>query len=895
MSGYPAALPKPSVAPGAVACIACLMLVALSFGGDEPSTGPSATPRTQPLSFVPNRGQVDEPVRYYAHASGFAAYFTAAGVTFDLRKGARGAALELSFVGAGRNPAITAARPAPGTANYFTGDRRYTSLPTFTELRYHDVWPGIDVAFRSQHGQLKYEFHVRAGAEPSDIRLAYAGADSIAVGPTGALAVGNHAGTLRDAAPIAKQGRSGVASRYTVAGDSYGFALGPYDRSRPLLIDPGLEYSTFLGGVDPDGASHVAVDGAGNGYVSGFTSSAGFPTSPGAYDTTIGGQRDSFLTKLSPTGQIVYSTYLGGTGVDDWSMVAVDGAGNAYVAGDTRSSDFPTTPGTDHSLGGSADAFVAKIDPTGGGLVYSTYLGGGELENVRGLAIDAAGHAYVTGQTASSDFPGTSGGPQPGQPVAGGIDGYVARLSPTGRSVDWATYLGGRFFEAPSDVAVDELGNAYVTGQTDSSDFPTTPGAYDATRGAFEDGFVTKIDAAGTAYDYSTLLGGDNIDTPTAIAVDGGGNAYVTGSGGADWPTTPGAFDRGLAGFPDAFITKLNPSGGALVYSTFLGARGGGQGTGPEDIALDGSNQAFVTGSTGRNVPTTPGAVDTTRAGVDAIVMGVNAAGSALVFGTYLGGSSHDFAQGIGLAGNRAVVAGSTGSSDFPVTPGAPQTSAGSLEDAFVAKLGLFQGYPRPRGATPTRLSLVVAYKFRECSSAQELQHGPPLAYSSCPPRIESTELTTGTPDSNGLFVRMEAFLQFNVIAGNASTPTDEADVKVALHVNDVLTKSLEPYTGEIRARVLTRQTDRDAGIMQTTTDFPLGLTAACIPNADPRLGSACDAVTTMDALIPGSAPEGSRAIWQFAQAHVYDAGPDGNVLTEADNSIYLRQGIFIP
>jgi hypothetical protein len=180
----------------------------------------------------------------------------------------------------------------------------------------------------------------------------------------------------------------------------------------------------------------------------------------------------------------------------------------------------------------------------------------------------------------------------------------------------------------------------------------------------------------------------------------------------------------------------------------------------------------------------------------------------------------------------------------------------------------------------------VIAYKFRQCSSSQELQHGPPLAYSSCPPRVESTQVTTGTPDSNGLFVRMEAYLALKVITG---------DARVTLHVNDVLTMALEPYTGEIRARVLARLTDRDDSIIQTTSDFPLGLTAPCVPDADPRLGSACDAVTTLNALLPGAVTEGGRSIWQLAQAQVYDAGPDGDVATEADNTVFLRQGIFIP
>jgi hypothetical protein len=672
-------------------------------------------------------------------------------------------------------------------------------------------------------------------------------------------------------------------------GNSYGFALGSYDRARPLTIDPGLDYSTFLGGVDVDVGDKVAADTAGYAYVVGSTESAGFPTTPGAYDTTIGGQRDAYITKLSPAGQLVYSTYLGGSGNEESSGIAIDGGANVFMAGDTTSADFPTTPGADHSLGGDSDAYVTKLDPTGSSLLYSTYLGGSGIENtLGGLAIDQAGHAFATGQTTSTDFPGTSGGPQPQLANPGGVDGFVARMSDTGRSIDWATYLGGRFNDTPRDLALDGIGNAYVTGETDSSDFPTTPGAYDSTHGAYEDGFITKIDAAGTTFDYSTLIGGQSGDILKAIAVDGGGNAYVTGGGSPDWPTTPGAFDRGVAGYSDAVITKLNPSGSALVYSTFLGSRlPGSQGTDPADIALNGSNEAFVAGSTGLTIPITPGAYDSTRNGVDAFVMGVDAAGGGLIYSTYLGGSTYDFAAGIALAGDRAIVVGDTGSADFPTTPGAPQTTyGGASSDAFVAKLPIFRGYPRPRGASPLVLPLVVAYKYPQCSSSQALQHGPPLSYRSCPPQAESGQLTTGTPDSNGLFVRMQAYLGLRVVTG---------DVQVNLHVNDVLTKALEPYPGEIRARVLARLTDRDGTIPQTTTDFVLGVTAPCVPDADPRLGSACDAVTTIDSLIPGAVPEGGRSVWQLAQAQVFDAGPDGDVLTAADNTVYLRQGIFIP
>jgi hypothetical protein len=388
-----------------------------------------------------------------------------------------------------------------------------------------------------------------------------------------------------------------------------------------------LVYSTFLGGSGGSSGSSIAVDSNGNAYVAGTTASVDFPTTAGAFQLVSGGGNDGFVTKLDPTGSsLVFSTYLGGSSSDQANGIAVDTAGNAYVTGQTQSSNFPTSAGALQSASGGCssyypyqcDAFVAKLDSTGTALVFSTYLGGSSDDSGMGIAVDADGNAYVTGYTTSPNFPTTAGA---FQPDFGGVAGtFVTKLNPTGTVLVYSTYLGGSGSDVGSGIAVDAAGNAYVTGTARSSDFPTTAGAFQVTSGGLSDAFVTKLDPSGSALVYSTYLGGGDYDGGWAIAIDGEGNAYVTGgthvSGcycNANFPTTPDAFQPQFAGGlgpagsgSDAFFTKLNPAGSALLYSTYLGGRNNDSGNG---IALDSAGNAYIAGSTNStNFPTTPGA-----------------------------------------------------------------------------------------------------------------------------------------------------------------------------------------------------------------------------------------------------------------------------------------------
>ena len=674
-----------------------------------------------PLSFIPNEGQTEDAVRYYAQGAGYGFFFTKEGARLSFADGEGGGhALALDFLGANPGATLEAQKRLSGEVNYLRGDdpaKWQQGLPTHGELLYGGLWPGIDMAVRGEEGgKLKYEFHLKPGSSVEDVRLAYRGAERLSVGAGGQLLVQTSLGVVEDAAPVSYQRIGGerveVESRYRLTGDGgYGFAMGAYDPRYPLIIDPELDYSTFLGGTSGEFFSNVgrgiAVDADGRAYVTGETFSSDFPTTPGAFDTSFDGSEDAFVTKLNASGsRLVYSTFLGGESGDNGTDIAVRD-GQAYVTGSTDSTGFPTTPSAyDTTYNGGqggfrGDAFVTKLKASGSALDYSTFLGGTSSDGGQGIAV-RGGRAYVTGSTNSFDDPLID--PQfPTTPGAfdttrnGVIDVFVTKFNTAGSALDYSTFIGGANLDLASDIAVDADGRAYVTGEafptTTTGAFPTTTGAFDRTSNG-TDAFVTKLNASGSRLVYSTFLGGESGDNGTDIAVRDG-QAYVTGlTFSFDFPTTPGAFDRTFGGGGNAFVTKLNASGSRLVYSTFLGGTNGDGGNG---IAVDGMGRAYVTGSTfsPNDFPTTPGAYDTTHnGGQDAFVTKLNAAGSGLVYSTFLGGTSvdgrsaDDFGSGIAVRGGRAYVTGATTSSDFPTTPGAFDTSFnGGFSDAFVTKL----------------------------------------------------------------------------------------------------------------------------------------------------------------------------------------------------------------
>jgi hypothetical protein len=609
-----------------------------------------------PLYFEPNQGQTDPQVKFLARGPGYALFLTSteavlrlesrklspppplplqegkesgvakAATPSPLAGEGEGAVLRMKLLGAHASPEVSGIDPLPGKVNYFRGKDLaswHTGIPIYAQVRYDEVYPGIALVYYGHQRQLEYDFVVAPGADPKQIRLAFEGTRSTPrLNEQGDLVLPTALGDMRLHKPVVYQKVDGqrqeVAGHYVLyltdeegqeEGVQVGFEVATYDHSRPLIIDPLLAYSTYLGGSNnSDWGNGIAVDGVGQAYVTGETSSADFPTR-NALQPTYNGFSSAFIAKLSVDGSaLIYATYFAGTSGAGGNGIAVDGAGNAYITGYTGSTDFPThnalqpACALNPSYGYCYDAFVAKVNAEGSALVYSTYLGGSSGEWGWGIAVDGTGQAYVTGNTNSADFP-TRNALQPAcasnQVDFCSEDAFVAKVNAEGSALVYSTYLGGSSSEWGWGIAIDGTGHAYVTGHTYSTDFPTrnalqpecAPSRYDC-----QDIFVAKLSAEGLALVYSTYLGGNGIDRGDSIAVDEAGRAYVTGiTYSTDLPIQS-ALQPAHGGQFDAFVAKLSTEGSALVYSTYLG---GGDFDWGHGIAVDRVGQAYVTGGTG--------------------------------------------------------------------------------------------------------------------------------------------------------------------------------------------------------------------------------------------------------------------------------------------------------
>jgi hypothetical protein len=671
-----------------------------------------------PLAFEANEGQWNDEVRFLARGrSGMVALEARRAVLIPASPSA--GTVRMEMLGESAQPLIEGADVLPQTTNYFIGGEPSEwrqGVRSYRRVVYREVYRGIDAVFHSgQSGELEYDFIVQPGADPRAIRLRFDGATAVAI-EQGALVIRTGGEPIRMARPVAYQldgeSRSGVTARYRMIGkNTIGFTVGNYDRSKELIIDPVvLGFSTFLGGTGDESATAIAIDADRNTYIAGQTASANFPVKEGYRDTIAGGS-DVFVVKLNPAGdQVIFSTFLGGSGDERSPRLALDSRGNIYLAGTTTSLDFPVTEGAPQGTfgGGNSDAFVVKLSADGKRLLFSTYLGGEAAEPARGIAADEHGDIYVAGVTLSAAFPVTPGALQTTR--RGPRDAFAAKLRVEPPSLLWATYLGGSDEEFDVSLAVDAAGSAYISGRTFSTDYPTTPGAFQTTFGGagtgsqrYGDAVVTKIHPDGSSLVYSTYLGGLSGDIATAIAVDSTGAAYITGlTLSRNFPTTAGSFQpQHGGGDADNFVTKLAPEGDRLLFSSFLGGNNSEQ---ANAIAVDRLGNIHVSGTTSAtDFPTTSDALSRTRTGTnDAFVTIIRSDGAQILYSTYLGGSApsggpqdNNWAIAVDSAGNT-YTAGQTRSFDFPVTAEAPQTTYSGGDDAYVTKFTVQR--ERPEG-----------------------------------------------------------------------------------------------------------------------------------------------------------------------------------------------------
>jgi hypothetical protein len=594
-----------------------------------------------------------------------------------------------------------------GYYNYLIGNdpsKHASYVGLYKEAVVKSVYNGIDLRYYFDKGYLRYDFVVQPGADPSQIKFELDGEYKEYL-KNNTLCYTTRFGEvqMQDLYVYQQSDKKQVQAKFAQQNGAWQFQLSNYDKTQPLIIDP-LIYSTYIGGSADDEGYSIAVDGSGNAYITGYAKSTNYDITPGTFQTAYGGgYSDLFVTKLNSTGTaLIYSTYIGGSSQDEGRSIAIDNFGDVYVTGRTGSTNFYITPGAFQTTiqGSFFDVFVTKLNSTGTALIYSTYIGGNGGDEPYDIAIDNSGNAYITGNTTSTDYDITPGA---FQTTNTGNDVFVTKLNSTGTALIYSTYIGGNGNDVGYSIAVDGSGNAYITGNTESNDYDITPGAFQTTFGGGAnngggggDVFVTKLNSTGSALIYSTYIGGSRTDMGYSIAIDNSGNAYITGyTLSTNYDITPGSFQTNLEGpiGTDAFVSKLNSTGTALIYSTYIG---GGLSDYGNSIAIDSSGNAYITGYTNStDFDITPGAFQTTKGGLilshDVFVTKLNSTGNGLIYSTYIGGSNNEEGRGIAIDGSgNAFIMGFTTSNDFPTTLGAFQTiHGGGTLDVFVTKLDI--------------------------------------------------------------------------------------------------------------------------------------------------------------------------------------------------------------
>jgi len=667
-----------------------------------------------PLAFVENVGQWETEARFVARRGGMhAAFFTrCVTLSFHDRDGDRshGTTVAMAFEGASTDARVTGANPLPGVNNYYLGSdasRWRTGVRRYRQVRYHDLYHGVHVRFRECGRNLEYDVELESGADLERVVIRCEGIQGLLLDRDGALVMNTAQGTIRQKPPttwhvLPDGGHRAVTCRYRILDERrYGFVVANREPALAMVIDPGLEASTYLGGSQYDYTTDVVVDATGATTLCGYTESSNFPTTAGSYDRTFNGRMDAFVARFdSSCSKLLFSTFLGGSSADFAQALALTGTGEIVVTGFTQSSSFPTTSGAYSTRSpGGGDAFVTRLNSTGSALTFSTFLGGSGYDLPYDLVLGVADRVIVVGLTQSSDFPTTAGAYD--RSFNGGDDAFVTGLNATGSQLDFSTFLGGAGKEPATTVALGASGDLTVAGDAfgtnNTSNFPTTPGAYRQTyNGGKADAYVVRLNATASTLVYSTFLGGNAYDAVRGISVGSNGAVTVAGQTySANFPTTAGAYDTSYNGNGDVFVVRLDNTGSSLTFGTFVGGSDYDDGTA---LGVDSSGAATVAGWTrSTDYPTTPGAFQTAyQAEADGFVTRLKPAGDGLFYSTYFGGTRLDILNAMTLdPTNAATVAGEVWSKDFPTTPGAFWTSYQSWGDAFVSRLDLL-----PKGVT---------------------------------------------------------------------------------------------------------------------------------------------------------------------------------------------------
>lgn len=716
-----------------------------------------------PLTFEANKGQTDPRVSFLSRGNGYSVFLTSKGMVLGLKassvttpaasavtpsaktisaSSAKPAAattnrsVSFNLVNAAEQPTAVGEKQQPGIANYFIGKdetKWVTHVPTYGQVRYKSVYPGIDLVYYGHDRQVEYDFVVAPKADASQIKFQVTGADQLSIADSGDLVLKVGTGQLEFQAPAIYQEVNGqrtpVAGQYRVQGNQIVFDVASHDTSKALVIDPVLSYSTYLGGRAQDNATAVGVDSAGNAYILGNTSSPDFPLS-GGFGTANGGNSDPmFVASFDVSGaNLLYADYISGSSSDDPAAMAVAPDGTTYIAGVTSSSDFPMKNAYQSSYGSGGsqgnEAFISELSPDGATLEYSTYLGGSASQYVNGIAISSAGEMMIVGNTYSTDFP-TANAYQSTFPATIGNDSYtpqaafITRLSADGSTLVYSTYFNGanfggenncyygcNLYNDPAGIGVDSSGNAYIVGSTNAYDLPTTDGAYQTSfpvgygaEAYTQVAYVAKFSPSGTL-SYSTYLGPNDSSNnytetaPQAMSVDANGEVFVFGNtdDGANFPVVAGGVCTTSSSCSSSFVTKLASNGASLVFSTFTPSFSNG---GFSIVKPDSAGNVFLLGSTYGSPGTLTNPIETYVANNDGFIAELNPSATTLTFSTTLGGEEGDSPENFAIdsSGNLYVV-GDTSSVDFPVNESSYQQTNGGSQNIFLSKIDMNTSAP---------------------------------------------------------------------------------------------------------------------------------------------------------------------------------------------------------